>query len=135
VGCLLCRSPLSTDLVTQPSPTPASGEAMTSAPELPCNKRARREDAGSDLGCTEEDRHSLRLEPAASKTKTKEPTRSEAPANAASSPAAATEAEPTQAGEAASVEAVASPPAISEIAIGDVTTASASADPPSQEDT
>jgi hypothetical protein len=135
VGCLLCRSPLSTDLVTQPPPTPASGEAMTSVPELPCNKRARREDASGNLGCAEEDRRSPRLEPAASETKAKEPTRPEAPANAASSPAAATEAEPTQAGEAVSAEAVTSPPAISEIATGDVAAASGSSDPPGQEDT
>jgi hypothetical protein len=58
VGCLLCRSPLSTDLVTQPPPASASRAAVTSAPDLPCNKRARREDAGGDLGRAEEDRHS-----------------------------------------------------------------------------
>jgi hypothetical protein len=108
---------------------------MTSAPDLPCHKKARREDAGGDLGRAEEDRRSPRLELVASETKAEEPARPEAPANAASSPAATIEAKPTQAGEAASAEAVASPPAIGEIATGDVTAANASSDPPGQEDT
>jgi hypothetical protein len=135
VGCLLCRSPLSSDLVTQPPPAPASGEAVISAPDLSCNKRARREDAGGDLGHAKEDRHSPRLELVASEAKAEEPAHPKAPANAASSPAAATEAEPTQAGEATSAEAVASPRAISEIATGDIATASVSSDPPGHEDT
>jgi hypothetical protein len=108
---------------------------VTSAPDLPCNKRARREDAGDDLGRAEEDRRSPRLELVASEARVEEPARLEAPANAVSIPAAATEAEPTQAGETASAEAATSPPAIGEIAAGDVAAASASSDPPGQEDT
>jgi hypothetical protein len=135
VGCLLHRSPISIDLITQPPPTSASGEAVTSAPDLPCNKRARREDVGGDLGHTEEDRRSSRLELVASEARVEEPARPEAPANVVSSPAATTEAEPMQARETASAEATTSPPAIDEIAAGDVATASASSDPPGQEDT
>jgi hypothetical protein len=37
VGCPLCRSPLSIDLVTQPSLAPASGETVISAPDPSCN--------------------------------------------------------------------------------------------------
>jgi hypothetical protein len=135
MGCLVPRSPISIDLITHPPPASASGEAVTSAPDLPCNKRARREDAGGDLGRTEEDRRSPRLELVTSEARAEEPARPEAPANAVSSPAAATEAEPTQAGETTSAEAATSPPAIDEIAAGDVATASASSDPPGQEDT
>jgi hypothetical protein len=75
------------------------------------------------------------LELDASEAGAEEPARPEAPVNAISSPAAVTEAEPTQAGEAASAEAATSSPAIDEIAAGDVATASASSDPPDQEDT
>jgi hypothetical protein len=107
---------------------------VTSAPDLPCNKRARREDPGGDLGRAEEDRRSPWLELVASEARVKEPARPEAPANAVSSPAAAIEAKPMQAGETASAEAATSPPAIDEIAAGDVIAASASSDPPSQED-
>jgi hypothetical protein len=135
VGCFLCRSPLSIDLVTQHPPAPAFREAVTSAPDLPCNKRARREDAGGDLGRAEEDHRSPWLELVTSEARAEEPAHPEAPANAASSPAAATEAEPMQAGEAASAEAVVSPPAIGKIAMGDVAAASASSDPLDQEDT
>jgi hypothetical protein len=135
VGYLLYRSPISIDLVTQPPPASASGEAMTSASDLLCNMRARREDASGDLGHTEEDRRSPRLEFVVSEARAEEPARPEAPANAISSPAAVTEAKPTQAGETASAEAATSPPAISEIAAGDVAAASASSDPPGQEDT
>jgi hypothetical protein len=78
---------------------------MTSALDLPCNKRARREVAGGDLGRAEEDRRSLRLELVVSEARMEEPAHSEAPVNAVSSPAAATEAEPTQARETASAEA------------------------------
>jgi hypothetical protein len=108
---------------------------VTSAPDLPCNKRARKEDAGGDLGRAEEDHRSPRSELVASEARAGEPARPEAPANAASSPAAATEAEPTQAGEATSAEAAAPSPAIDEIAAGDVAAASVSSDPPGQEDT
>jgi hypothetical protein len=135
VGCLLYRSPISIDLITQPPPAPIFGEAVTSAPDLPCNKRAHREDASGDLGHAEEDRCSPRLELVASEARAEEPARLEAPANVTSSSAAMTEAEPTQAGEAPSAEAAASSPAIDKIAAGDVAAASASSDPPSQEDT
>jgi hypothetical protein len=134
VGCLLRRSPISIDLITQPPPASASGEAVTSTPDLPCNKKARREDAGGDLGRAEEDRRSPRLELVASEARAEEPARPEVPVNAVSSPAAATEADPTQAGEPASAEAATPPPAIDEIAAGDVAAANASSDPPSQED-
>jgi hypothetical protein len=134
VGCLLHRSPISIDLITQTFPAFASGEAVTSAPDLPCNKRARREDASGDLGHAEEDRRPPRLEPIASEARAEDPARPEALANAVSSPAAATEAEPTQAGETASAEAATSPPAIDEIATGDVAATIASSDPPGQED-
>jgi hypothetical protein len=107
---------------------------VTSDPDLPCNKRARREDAGSDLGRAEEDRRSPQSELVTSEARAEEPVRPEAPANAASSPAATTKAEPTQAGETASAEAVVSPPAIGEVTMGDVAATSASSDPPSQED-
>jgi hypothetical protein len=99
VGRLLCRSPLSIDLVTQPPPAPASGEAMISAPDLSCNKRACREDTGSDSGRIEEDRHPPWLEPVASEAGAEEPAHPEAPTDAVSSPAAATEADPMPAGE------------------------------------
>jgi hypothetical protein len=135
MGCLLRRSPISIDLITQPPPASASGEAETSTPDLPCNKRARREDASGDLGRAKEDRRSPRLESVVSEARAEEPVRPEVPANAVSSPAAATEAEPMQAGETTSAEATTPPPAIEEIAAGDVAAAHASSDPPSQEDT
>jgi hypothetical protein len=135
MGCLLRRSPISIDLITQPSPTSVSGEAETLTPDLPCSKRARREDGGGDLGRAEGDRRSPRLGFVTSEARAEEPVRPEVPANAVSSPAAATEAEPTHAGETASAEAATPPPAIEEIAAGDVAAANASSDPPSQEDT
>jgi hypothetical protein len=136
VGRLLCRSPLSIDLVTQPPPAPASGEAVISAPDLSCNKRARREDTGSDLGRVEEDRHSPRLEPVASEAGAEEPARPEAPADAVSSPAAATEADPMPAGEVTPVgTATPPPPAAEDAAAGNDATAHVSSDPPSQEGT
>jgi hypothetical protein len=99
VGCLPHRSPISTDLITQPPPASTSGKAVTSAPDLPCNKRARREDVSGDLGHAEEGRHSPWLELVMSEARAEEPARPEAPANAVSSPAATTEVGPTQAGE------------------------------------
>jgi hypothetical protein len=108
---------------------------VTSTPDLPCNKRARGEDAGGDLGRAEEDRRSPRLELVASEARAEEPAHPEVPANAVSSPATATKAEPTQAGETTSAEVATPPPAIEEIVAGDVTAATASSDPPSQEDT
>jgi hypothetical protein len=110
VGCFLYRSPLSIDLVTQPPPSPAFREAVISAPNLSCNKRARREDTGSDLGRIEEDRHSPRLELAASEAGAEEPDRLEAPADAVSSPAVATEADPMPAREITLAGAATPPP-------------------------
>jgi hypothetical protein len=96
MGCLLYRSPVSIDLVTQPPPASASEEVVTSASNLPCNKRVRREDAGGDLGRTEEDRRSPWLELVMSETRAEEPACPEAPTNVVSSPAVTTEAEPMQ---------------------------------------
>jgi hypothetical protein len=134
VGRLLCRSPLSIDLVTQPPPTPASGEAVISAPDLSCNKRARREDTGSDLGHVEEDCHSPRLEPMVSETGAGEPARPEAPADAIS--AAATEADPMPAREITPAgAAMPPPPAAEDATAGNDAAAHASSDPPSHEGT
>jgi hypothetical protein len=134
VGHLLCRSPLSIDLVIQPPPAPASGGAVISAPDLSCNKRARREDTGSDSGRVEEDRHSPRLEPAASEAGAEEPACPEAPADAVSSPTAATEADPMPAGEITLAGAATPPPpAAEDAAAGNDAAAHASSDSPSQE--
>jgi hypothetical protein len=136
VGCLLCRSSLSIDLIIQPSPAPAFEEAVISAPDLSCNKRARKEDTGSDSGGVEEDRHSPRLEPVASKARAEEPARPEAPADAISSPAAATEADPMPAGEITPAGVAMPPPPATEDAVaGNDAAAHASSDPPSQEGT
>jgi hypothetical protein len=135
MGCFLRRSPISVDLLTQPPPASASGETETSTPDLPCNKRARKEDAGSDLGRAKENRCSPRLEFVEGEVRAEEPVRPEAPANVVSSPATAAEAVPTRAGETTSAETATPPPAIEEIAAGDVTAANTSSDPPSQEDT
>jgi hypothetical protein len=132
--CLHCRSPIAIDLITQPPPAFASGEAETSTPDLPRNKRVRKEDAGSDLGRTEEDRHSPQLEYIASRARAEEPVHPEVPANAISSPATATEAKPMPAGEITSAKAATPPPIIEDAVAGDVATAHASSDPPSQED-
>jgi hypothetical protein len=134
VGRPLCRSPLSIDLVTQPPPAPASGEAVISAPDLSCNKKARKEDIGSDLGRVEEDRHSPRLEPATSEAGAEEPAHSEAPADIVSSPATATEADPMPAGEITPAGAATPPPPAAEDAVvGNDAAAHVSSDPPSQE--
>jgi hypothetical protein len=109
---------------------------MISAPDLSCNKRARREDTGSDLGRVEEDRHSPRLEPVASETRVEEPARLEVPTDAVSSPAAATEADPMPAREITPTGAATPPPPTAEDAVmGNDATAHASSDPPSQEGT
>jgi hypothetical protein len=101
-----------------------------------CNKRARREETGSDLGRIEEDRRSLRLEPAASETEAEEPAHPEAPTDAVSSPAAATEADPTPAGEITPAGVAVPPPSTAEdIAAGNDAATHASSDPPSQEGT
>jgi hypothetical protein len=107
---------------------PASGPS--------CNKRARREETGSNLCRVEEDRRSPRLEPAVSETKAEGTARLEAPTDAVSSPAAATEADPTPAGEITPAGAAALPPPVAEdIAVGNDAATHASSDPPSQEDT
>jgi hypothetical protein len=134
MGCFLCRSAISVDLLTQPPPAVSSGETETSTPNLPRNKRARREDASSDLGCTEENRRSQRLEVAESEVRAEEPVRPEAPASVVSGPAATAEAVPTRAREAILTEIVMPPPAIEETAAGEIAAADASSDPPSQED-
>jgi hypothetical protein len=136
VGRLLCRSPLSVGLATQPPPAPASGETVIPASNPSCNKRARREETGSDLGRIEEDRRSPRLEPAASETEAEELARPEAPTDAVSNPAAATEADPTPAGEITPAgAAVLPPPTAEDVAVGNDAATHPSSDPPSQEDT
>jgi hypothetical protein len=103
-------------------------------PDLSCSKRVRREDAGGDLGCAGEDRHSSRLEVVEGEGRTEELVRPEAPASIVSSPAVAAEVGLTRAGEAILTEVVAPPPAVKEAAAGEVTAADASSDPLSQED-
>jgi hypothetical protein len=136
MGRPLCRSPLSVDLVTQPPPAPASGETVISAPDSSCNKRARREETGSDLGRAEGDRHSPRLEPVVGDAGAEEPAHPEAHADAVSSPAAATKADPMPAGEITPAGAAAPPPPTAEdVAAGNDAAAHASSNPPSQEGT
>jgi hypothetical protein len=94
----------------------------------------RQEDAGGDLGCAGEDRHSPQLEVVEGEGRTEELVRPEAPASIVPSPAVAAEAGLTQAGEAILMEVVVPPPAVGEAAAGEVTAADASSDPPSQED-
>jgi hypothetical protein len=109
---------------------------VISAPDPSCNKRACREETGSDLGRIEEDRHSPRLEPVASEAGAEEPAHPEAPADAASSPAAAPEADSTPAGEITPMGAAAPPPpAAEDVAARNDAAAYASSDPPSQEGT
>jgi hypothetical protein len=119
----------------QPPPAVASGETETSTPDLPCNKRARREDAGGDLGRAEENRHSPQLEVAESEVRAEEPVCPEAPASVVSNPATAAEAMPTRAREATSAKIATPPPAIEETTPGNVAAANMSSDPPSLEDT
>jgi hypothetical protein len=136
MGHLLCRSPLSIDLATQPPPAPASEETVIPASDPSCNKRARREETGSDLGRIGEDRRSPRLEPAVSKTGAEEAARPEAPTDAVSSLDAATEADPTPAGEIAPAGAATlPPPTAKDVAAGNDAATHASSDPRSQEDT
>jgi hypothetical protein len=109
---------------------------MIPASDPSCNKRARREETGSDLGRIEEDCRSPRLEPAASKTGAEEPAHQEAPTDAVSSPAAATGADPTPAGVITPAgAAVPPPPAAEDVAAGNDAATHASSDPPSQEGT
>jgi hypothetical protein len=136
VGRLFCRSPLSVDLATQPPPAPSSGETVISAPDPSCHKRARRDEIGSDLGHIEDDRHSPRLDPMASKTRAEEPVRLEVPTDAVSSPVAAPEVDSMPAGEITPTEAAAPlPPATEDVMMGNDAAACASIDPPSQEGT
>jgi hypothetical protein len=136
VGCLLCRSPLFVDLVAQPSPTAASGEAVTSAPDPSCHKKARREEIGGDLGRIEDDRCSPRLELVTSEARAEDPMRPEVPTDAVPSPAAAPEADSTPAGDITPAEAATPPPpATKDITAGNDAATHASSDPPSQEGT
>jgi hypothetical protein len=112
MGCFLCRSPISVDLLLKPPPVVALGETETSTPDLSCSKRVRREDADGDLGRAREDRHSPRLEVVEGEGRTEEFVRPEAPASAVSSPAAAAEAGLMRAGEAILTEVIMPPPAI-----------------------
>jgi hypothetical protein len=133
---LLCRSPLSIDLVTQPPPAPAYRETVISAPAPSCHKRACREEISSDLGCAEEDRHSPRLEPVASEARAEEPAHPEASADVVSSPDAATEADSTPAEEITPAgAAVPPPPTAEDVVAGNDAAAHASSDPTSQEGT
>jgi hypothetical protein len=61
-------------------------------PDLSCSKRARKEDAGGDLGCAGEDRRSSRLDVVEGEGRTEELVRLEAPTSIVFSPAAAAEA-------------------------------------------
>jgi hypothetical protein len=135
MGCSLCRSPLSVDLLTQPPPAVASGETETSTPDLSCSKRVHREDAGGDLGCAGEDRRSSQLEVVEGEDQTEELVRSEVSTGTASGSAAADGAGLIQAGEAILTEVIAPPPTIGEAVSGEVVAANASSDPPGQEDT
>jgi hypothetical protein len=136
VRCLLRRSPIAINMITQLPPAFASGEAETSTPDLPHSKRVRKEDTGGDLGRVEEDRHSPQLEFVASKAGAEEPVRPEVAVDAISSPAAATEADPMLAGEITPAEAATRPPpATKDAAAGSDAAAHASSDPPSREGT
>jgi hypothetical protein len=135
MGCSLCRSPLSVDLLTQPPPVVASGETKTSTPDLSCSKRVRREDAGGDLGRAGEDRWSSRFEIIEGEDRTEEPVRSEVSTGTASGSAAADRAGLIRAGEAILTEVVAPPPTVRKAVSGEVVVANASSSPPGQEDT
>jgi hypothetical protein len=135
MGYFLCRSPISVDLLTQSPPAVASGETKTSTPNLSCNKRVRREDAGGDLGRAGEDRQSSRLEVVEGEGRMEEPVRPKASTGIVSDSAAAAEAELTRAGEAILTKVVTPPPTVGEAVAGEVVAANASSDPPSQEDT
>jgi hypothetical protein len=58
MGCFLCRSSISVDLLLKPPPVVASGETGTLTLALSCNKRVHRKDASSDLGHAGEGHHS-----------------------------------------------------------------------------
>jgi hypothetical protein len=126
MGCFLCRSPISIDLLLKPPPTVASGEIETPALDLLCSKRARREDAGSDLGRAEEEHHTPQLEVSEGGGRTEELVCPEVPVSVVTSPAAATEAGLTRAREANLTEIVTPHPAVGEAAAGEVTAVDAS---------
>jgi hypothetical protein len=92
MGYFLCRSAISIDLLLKPPPTVASGEIEAPALDLSCSKRARREDAGGDLGCAKEERHTTQLEVIQGGGKSEELVCPEAPASVVTSPATAAEA-------------------------------------------
>jgi hypothetical protein len=135
MGYFLCRSPISVDLSTRPPPVVASGETETSTPDLSCSKRMHREGTGGDLGCAGEDRQSSRLEVIEGEARMEELGRPEVSTGIVSGSAAAAEAGLTRAEEAILTEVVVPPPAVGEAIEGEVATADASSDPPSQEDT
>jgi hypothetical protein len=104
-------------------------------PDLSCNKRVHRDDAGGDLGRAGEDRQSSRLEVVEGEGRTEELVRPEVSTDITSSSAAAVEAGLTRAGEAILTEVVAPPSTVEEAISEEVVTADASSDPPGQEDT
>jgi hypothetical protein len=134
MGYFLCRSAISVDLLLKPPPMVASGETETLALDLSCSKRARKEDAGGDLGRAEEERHTPQLEATGGGGRTEELVCPEAPANVFTSPAAMAEAGLTRAGEVILTEIVMPHPVASEAVAGEVATADASSDLVSQED-
>jgi hypothetical protein len=113
----------------------ASGKTETSTPDLSCNKRVRREDAGGNLGRAGEDRQSSRLEIAEGEGRTEVLAHPGASTGIASGSAAASEAWLTRAGEAILTEVVTPPPPIGEAISEEVVAVDASSDPPGQEDT
>jgi hypothetical protein len=90
----------------------ASGETETSTPDLSCNKRVHREDAGGNPGRAREDHQSSQLEVIKGEDRTDEPVRSEVSTGTASGPAAADGARLIRVEEAALTEVVAHPPTI-----------------------
>jgi hypothetical protein len=134
MGCSLCRSPLSVDLLAQPPLAVASGETETSTPDLSCSKRVRREDADGNLGHAGEDRRCSQLEVVKGEDRTDEPVRSEVSTGTASGSAAADGTGLIRVEKATLTEVVTPPPTIGEAASGEITTANASSDPPGQED-
>jgi hypothetical protein len=134
MGCFLCRSPVSVDLLAQPPPTVASGETETSTPDLSRSKRVRREDAGGNLGHAGEDRRSSQLEVVEGEDRTDEPVRSEVSMGTASGSAVADGAGLIRVEEATLTEVVTPPPTVGEAASGEVTATNASSDQPGQED-
>jgi hypothetical protein len=112
----------------------ASGETETSTPDLLCSKRVHREDAGGNLGHAGEDHRSSQFEVIEGEDRTDKPVRSKVSTGTTFGSAAADGAGLIQDEEAPLTEVIASPPTIGEAALGEVTTANASSDPPGPED-